>query len=203
MVDSEDDLDTEGVQTPGLPPEEVVSLRSAPPARPVPPGSGVPAGALVLRRSAGPGAPAAASTADAALVEEFAQRAGIALAAATLYAQQVRTTAVLRSSLAQPPLPQVTGVTFGAAYRPSDEGLLIGGDVYDVLPRMGDATTFPLGDVCGKGVEAAVSTGQLRQSVARRRSGRHLHSVQSDAPHPEPPAGPSPGRPNRSREETP
>jgi serine phosphatase RsbU (regulator of sigma subunit) len=129
------------------------------------PGSGVPAGALVLRRSAGPGAPAAASTGDAALVEEFAQRAGIALAAATLYAQQVRTTAVLRSSLAQPPLPQVPGVAFGAAYRPSDEGLLIGGDVYDVLPRMGDATTFLLGDVCGKGVEAAVSTGQLRQSV--------------------------------------
>jgi hypothetical protein len=98
VVDSEDDLDTEGVQTPGLPPEEVVSHRSAPPARPLPPGSGVPAGALVLRRSAGPGAPAAASTADAALVEEFAQRAGIALAAATLYAQQVRTTAVQAAS---------------------------------------------------------------------------------------------------------
>jgi hypothetical protein len=99
------------------------------------PGSGVPAGALVLlRRPAGPGTPAAASAGDAALVEEFAQRAGIAQAAAAFYAQQVRTIAVLRSSLAQPALPSVT---FGAAYRPSDEGLLIGGDVYDVLPRSG------------------------------------------------------------------
>jgi serine phosphatase RsbU (regulator of sigma subunit) len=129
------------------------------------PGNGVPAGALVLlRRADGPGAPAA-TAGDAALVEEFAQRAGIALAAAGLYAQQVRTTAVLRGSLVQPPLPEVPGTTLGASYRPSDEGLLIGGDFYDVLPRRDGSTTFLLGDVCGKGVDAAVSTGQLRQSV--------------------------------------
>jgi serine phosphatase RsbU (regulator of sigma subunit) len=77
----------------------------------------------------------------------------------------VRTTAVLRGSLVQPPLPEVPGVTLGASYRPSDEGILIGGDFYDVLPRADGGTTFLLGDVCGKGVDAAVSTGQLRQSV--------------------------------------
>jgi serine phosphatase RsbU (regulator of sigma subunit) len=71
---------------------------------------------------------------------------------------------VLRSSLLQPSLPQVPGLTVGAAYRPADEGMLIGGDFYDVLPR-GAATTFLLGDVCGKGVDAAVSTGRVRQSV--------------------------------------
>jgi serine phosphatase RsbU (regulator of sigma subunit) len=127
------------------------------------PGNGVPAGALVLLRRGTGGA--SASAGDDALLEEFAQRAGIALAAAELYAQQVRTTGVLRSSLVQPPLPRVPGVVFGAAYRPSDQGLLIGGDFYDVLPRPGAATTFLLGDVCGKGVDAAVSTGRVRQSV--------------------------------------
>jgi hypothetical protein len=127
------------------------------------PGNGVPAGALVLVRD---GAVRATATArDAALVDEFAQRAGIAMAAAALYARQVRTAGVLRTSLLQPSLPRVPGLTLGAAYRPADEGLLIGGDFYDVLYRPGTATTFLLGDVCGKGVDAAVSTGRVRQSV--------------------------------------
>jgi serine phosphatase RsbU (regulator of sigma subunit) len=129
------------------------------------PGNGVPAGALVLLRSAGSVAGAAATAVDTALVEEFAQRAGIAMAAAALYARQARTTGVLRSSLLPSSLPQVPGLTLGAVYRPADEGLLIGGDFYDVLHRPGAATTFLLGDVCGKGVDAAVSTGRVRQSV--------------------------------------
>ena len=129
------------------------------------PGNGVPAGALVLLRDATAVAGAAAAAGDTALVEEFAQRAGIAMAAAALYARQARTTGVLRSNLVQPPLPHVPGLTLGAAYRPADEGLLIGGDFYDVLHRPGTATTFLLGDVCGKGVDAAVSTGRVRQSV--------------------------------------
>ncbi|HXV92544.1 MAG TPA: PP2C family protein-serine/threonine phosphatase, partial [Pseudonocardia sp.] len=123
---------------------------------------------VLARDDAGtPAASPAASEVDVALVEEFAQRAGIALAAAGLYAQQARTTAVLRRSLVQPPLPTVPGMSFGAVYRPADEGLLIGGDFYDVHPgeAPGSETMFLLGDVCGKGVEAAVSTGQVRQSV--------------------------------------
>jgi serine phosphatase RsbU (regulator of sigma subunit) len=43
--------------------------------------------------------------------------------------------------------------------------MLIGGDFYDVVRSSGATTTFLLGDVCGKGVDAAVSTGRLRQSV--------------------------------------
>jgi len=127
------------------------------------PGNGVPAGALVLVRDAA--ARATATARDAALVDEFAQRAGIAMAAAALYARQVRTAGVLRTSLLQPSLPRVPGLTLGAAYRPAEEGLLIGGDFYDVLYRPGTATTFLLGDVCGKGVDAAVSTGRVRQSM--------------------------------------
>ncbi len=130
------------------------------------PGNGVPAGALVLLRHAlGPDVPAAATDVDTALVEEFAQRAGLALAAAGLYAQQVHVATVLRDSLVQPALPEVPGLALGGAYRPADEALLIGGDLYDVLPGAGGATTFLLGDVCGKGVDAAVGTGRLRQSV--------------------------------------
>ena len=131
------------------------------------PGNGKPAGVLVLLRfDAGDPAPPACGEPDVALVEEFSQRAGIALAAASLYAGQARTAAVLKRSLLQPDLPMVDGVTVGAAYRPAEQGMLIGGDFYDVHPDpSGRGATFMLGDVCGKGVDAAVSTGQLRHSV--------------------------------------
>ncbi|MCO1654048.1 SpoIIE family protein phosphatase [Pseudonocardia humida] len=138
------------------------------------PGNGKPAGALVLlRRTDRPGD----TGPDQALVHEFAQHAGIALAAAGLYAQQARTAGVLKRSLLEPRLPEIEGITLGAAYRPADEGLLIGGDFYDVHPARPtdpDGTMLLLGDVCGKGVDAAVSTGQLRQSV------RALRRVEPD-----------------------
>jgi serine phosphatase RsbU (regulator of sigma subunit) len=127
------------------------------------PGNGVPAGALVLLRQETDCA--AAPGADAALTEEFAQRSGLALAAASLYAGQAGTAAVLKRSLQQPELPRVPGMAFGAAYRPAEEGLLIGGDFYDVHVGPEGSALFVLGDVCGKGVHAAVSTGQLRQTV--------------------------------------
>lgn len=127
------------------------------------PGNGVPAGALVLLRHEADSA--AAPGVDKALTEEFAQRSGLALAAASLYAGQAGTAAVLKRSLQQPELPRVPGMVFGAAYRPAEEGLLIGGDFYDVLVGPDRSAMFVLGDVCGKGVHAAVSTGQLRQSV--------------------------------------
>ncbi|GAA1855986.1 PP2C family protein-serine/threonine phosphatase [Pseudonocardia ailaonensis] len=133
------------------------------------PGNGVPAGALVLLREEADAV--AAGILDEALAEEFAQRSGLALAAASLYANQAGTAAVLKRSLQQPELPRVAGMSFGAAYRPAEEGLLIGGDFYDVhaggpADGSGDGEAmFVLGDVCGKGVHAAVSTGQLRQSI--------------------------------------
>src|SRR5690606_27324733 len=123
------------------------------------PGNGMPAGALVLLRAGG-----APDEPDAALVDEFAQRAGIALAAAALYAEQTRTTAVLKRNLLEPDLPEVEGMVFGACYRPAEEALLIGGDFFDVHAG-GAGALFLLGDVCGKGVDAAVDSGRVRQAV--------------------------------------
>ncbi|WP_369226732.1 PP2C family protein-serine/threonine phosphatase [Streptomyces sp. R39] len=128
------------------------------------PGSGAPAGALVLVRSARAGGRPAA---DAALVRDFAFRAGTALSTAALYAEQAHTAAVLQSGLDPAPLPEVPGVRLGAAYRPAPDALGFGGDFYQVEPARdgGGGVTFTLGDVCGKGVEAAVLSGHVRQSL--------------------------------------
>ncbi|GHD91796.1 PP2C family protein-serine/threonine phosphatase [Streptomyces naganishii] len=128
------------------------------------PGGGGSAGALVLFRAAGTGE---RPVADSAVVSEFAYRAGTALSAAALYAQQAHTAAVLQAGLDPAPLPEVPGVRLGAAYRPAPEALGFGGDFYEVESEQdgGGGVRFSLGDVCGKGAEAAVLTGHVRQSL--------------------------------------
>lgn len=124
-------------------------------------GAGRPAGALVLLRRAG--RPAFDSR-DIELAREFATRAGAALATADLYGEQTHLARVLQNSLLPPDLPSVRGITLAGGYRAAGDSLRIGGDFYDVF-RTAEGAMFALGDVCGKGVGAAVLTGRVRQSL--------------------------------------
>ncbi|NYD34750.1 PP2C family protein-serine/threonine phosphatase [Actinomycetospora corticicola] len=101
------------------------------------------------------------------VAEEYAVRVGTALSAAALYREQSHLGHVLQASLEPPPLPTDTGgLLVGSAYRPARESLRVGGDFYEVLPRTAAGRTpFLLGDVCGKGIEAAVLSGRVRQSL--------------------------------------
>ncbi|WP_208020896.1 PP2C family protein-serine/threonine phosphatase [Verrucosispora sioxanthis] len=125
------------------------------------PGAGRTAGALVLLRRSGR---AGFDRRDVELVREFAARAGAALATAQLHDEQSHLARVLQHSLLPPRLPTVAGVRLAGGYRAAGDGLRIGGDFYDVLPT-GDGALFAVGDVCGKGVGAAVLTGRVRQSL--------------------------------------
>ncbi|MEU6123174.1 SpoIIE family protein phosphatase [Streptomyces sp. NPDC047123] len=128
------------------------------------PGHGVPAGALVLLRKAD----TAAFTEDEEVFARlFAARSGAALSAARLYAEQSAITEVLMRELLPPALHQVSGVDFAGGYRPSGDHERIGGDFYDVHPAAveGEASLITLGDVCGKGLEAAVLTGKIRNTL--------------------------------------
>ncbi|MFE5164166.1 PP2C family protein-serine/threonine phosphatase [Streptomyces sp. NPDC056697] len=123
---------------------------------------GVPAGALIMLR--GPERARFDDT-DIDLAHRFAIRAGLALATAALYSQQAHTIAVLQASMAPEPLPSADGLRLGAAYRPAAEALRISGDFYHVAPSAAGGVTFFFGDVSGKGAEAAVVAGQVRQSM--------------------------------------
>ncbi|MEU8420508.1 SpoIIE family protein phosphatase [Micromonospora sp. NPDC048835] len=101
---------------------------------------------------------------DAELAREFAARAGAALATADLHGEQAHLARVLYNSLLPPELPVVPGVTMAGGYRAAGDTLRIGGDFYEVFPHSRGAL-FALGDVCGKGVGAAVLTGRVRQSL--------------------------------------
>ena len=71
----------------------------------------------------------------------------------------------LQHSLLPPSLPSIPGLTLAATYRPAGEGLEVGGDFYDVFPIGRNAWGLVMGDVCGKGAEAAALTALARYSV--------------------------------------
>jgi phosphoserine phosphatase RsbU/P len=75
----------------------------------------------------------------------------------------------LRSTLQNsfiPPLPPVVpGLEVATAYRPAGDGTEVGGDFYDVFPSGPHDWEIALGDVSGKGVEAAVVTSVARTTL--------------------------------------
>ncbi len=128
------------------------------------PGHGVPAGALILLRSS---REQAFSDEEELFARLFAARAGAALSAARLYTEQASITATLMRELLPPRLESVHGVEYAGAYRPAGDNERIGGDFYDVHPGAGPAeeTLVVLGDVAGKGLDAAVLTGKIRNTL--------------------------------------
>lgn len=128
------------------------------------PGHGVPAGALVLLRADGA---SAFTEGEEVFARLFAARAGAAMSAARLHAEQASITDTLMRELLPPRLHQVRGVEYAGGYRPSKDHERVGGDFYDVHPAAdeGAASLVVLGDVCGKGLEAAVMTGKIRNTL--------------------------------------
>ncbi|MFH0245564.1 SpoIIE family protein phosphatase [Streptomyces sp. HK10] len=128
------------------------------------PGHGVPVGAPVLLRRTDH---AAFSQSEETFARLFAARAGAALPAARLYAEQAAITATLMRELFPPELRQVHGVEFAGGYRASELKEWVGGDFYGLHPAAGpdEESLIVLGDVCGKGLEAAVLTGKIRNTL--------------------------------------
>ncbi len=81
----------------------------------------------------------------------------------------------LQESLLPPDLPDVRGVELAARYHPAGAGTDVGGDFYDVFRTGRDRWGIVVGDVCGKGAEAARSTALARYTV-------RAASVQTVAP---------------------
>jgi serine phosphatase RsbU (regulator of sigma subunit)/anti-sigma regulatory factor (Ser/Thr protein kinase) len=104
--------------------------------------------------------------ADLALAELVAGRAALALDNAILYEQQQDVVTTLQHALLPGRLPRIDGVTATARYRPGMAALDVGGDWYDLLALPGGRVAIVLGDVVGRGVDAATTMGQLRSAVA-------------------------------------
>ena len=79
------------------------------------------------------------------------------------HAQELART--LQATLIPPSPPNLPGLDVSASYRPAGDGEEVGGDFYDVFQIGPGDWVVALGDVCGKGVEAAVLTALVRHTV--------------------------------------
>ena len=99
---------------------------------------------------------------DAGLLLDLARRAALAVDNARLYEERTAIAHALQTSLLPPALPTVPAVEFGARYAAAGEGNEVGGDFYDVFDMPDGQWAVAIGDVCGKGAEAAAITGLAR-----------------------------------------
>jgi len=102
---------------------------------------------------------------DADLAQELARRAALAVDNARLYRERTRVARTLQASLLPPHLPDIPGLEVAARYRAAGEGNDIGGDFYDVFEAAANSWAVVIGDVCGKGTEAAALTGLARHTL--------------------------------------
>ncbi|MGH8935798.1 MAG: PAS domain S-box protein [Acidimicrobiia bacterium] len=102
---------------------------------------------------------------DLALAEDLAQRAAQAIDNARLYETQRSVARTLQEGLLPPELPEIPGIELAARYRPAAGGAEVGGDFYDAFELGEGRWAIVVGDVCGKGVEAAALTGLVRHTI--------------------------------------
>jgi serine phosphatase RsbU (regulator of sigma subunit)/anti-sigma regulatory factor (Ser/Thr protein kinase) len=99
------------------------------------------------------------------LIEELGHRAALSLDNARLYSDQMATSKALQASLLPPEPPAVAGLDVGVVYVPMGQGNEVGGDFYDLFRIDEHRWAFAIGDVCGKGAEAAAVTGLARHAL--------------------------------------
>ncbi|MGR6316659.1 SpoIIE family protein phosphatase [Micromonospora soli] len=102
---------------------------------------------------------------EVSVLEDVARRAALAIENARIHAERRRVAQTLQQSLLPPVLPVVEGIGFAAEYVPTGDEAEVGGDFYDVLPLSDGRWLVVIGDVSGKGVQAAAVTGLVRDVI--------------------------------------
>ena len=101
---------------------------------------------------------------ERAAIANLTDRAAQALDNARLYSEQRFIADTLQQSLLPPAPPEIPGYELALAYRPAGDGTQVGGDFYDVFEIDG-SWLLVIGDVCGKGSEAAAVMAMSRYAL--------------------------------------
>jgi serine phosphatase RsbU (regulator of sigma subunit) len=101
---------------------------------------------------------------DLTLLRSLAARAQLHLQNARLYAERSHVAATLQAGLRPGALPRIPGVEVAARFLPAGDENGVGGDFLDVFPTGEHAWTVIVGDVSGKGPEAAAVTAAARHT---------------------------------------
>jgi serine phosphatase RsbU (regulator of sigma subunit)/PAS domain-containing protein len=118
-------------------------------------------GTLTLTRLADKGP---FGVADLGLAEELGGHLAVAIRVDRVFRQRSQVAEALQASLLPTRLPEVPGLEFAAAYIGATQFQEISGDFYDVF-KAGDGWGIAVGDVCGKGQDAAAMTAAARHAI--------------------------------------
>jgi PAS domain S-box-containing protein len=102
---------------------------------------------------------------DLELAEELGRRCATAVDNARLFSERAYIARTLQQSLLPAELPDIPGFEAAARFRPIGEGNEVGGDFYDLFESGGRGWTVVMGDVCGKGPDAAAVTALARYTL--------------------------------------
>ncbi len=119
-------------------------------------------GALLLLRGAE--APAYDDS-DLNVAELLGKRVALAYENVRQYRLQQRIVDSFQRAALPKTLPQFQGLVLDAVYIAASDELSVGGDWYDAFPLPDGRLAMTVGDVAGKGLDAAVLMGAVRQSI--------------------------------------
>jgi serine phosphatase RsbU (regulator of sigma subunit) len=101
---------------------------------------------------------------DLGFAEDLARRAALAIDNADLFAQTQRAAETLQHALLPQRLPELKGWDLATLYQPSGR-VEVGGDFFDVIDLMTGRYVAVIGDVMGRGVDAAATAARLQAAV--------------------------------------
>jgi len=102
--------------------------------------------------------------ADLALTEELGEQMALAIRVDRTFRRRSDTADALHASLLPRRMPEIPGLKIAATYLAAAEDPEVGGDFYDVY-QTPDGWGLAVGDVCGKGEEAAAVTAAARHAI--------------------------------------
>jgi PAS domain S-box-containing protein len=98
-------------------------------------------------------------------LEALAGQCALAVERAEMYEREHTTAETLQRSLLPDQLPEVPGLELNARYLPVTRNMEIGGDWYDVFWLPDRRLAVTVGDVMGKGLQAAAGMGRVRNAL--------------------------------------
>jgi serine phosphatase RsbU (regulator of sigma subunit)/PAS domain-containing protein len=104
------------------------------------------------------------SIADLGLAEQLGGHLAVALRVDRMFRRQSQAAEALQASLLPARIPEIPGLELAPAYLGATRSQEVSGDFYDVF-RTRDGWAVVIGDVCGKGHDAAAMTAAARHAL--------------------------------------
>jgi len=101
---------------------------------------------------------------DIALLEAVGRQAAVAIENAKLYERERNVAETLQNALLAVP-DKIAGIKFGLLYKAATEKSKVGGDFYDFIEFTNGKIGVVVGDVSGKGLEAATATALAKMTI--------------------------------------